>query len=106
MKNHTETITSLNHTYTINMGGTRDGVNTRDPVGYSPYKQACEPNKCARLENIGSTDIVNPWIIVNNKRDWRSIDRILAEILTDDMTDAEKARAIWEFACNHRYHYT
>lgn len=106
MKNYTEKITSLDHTYTIQMDGTLDGVNTRDPVGYSPYQQAYEPNKSVCLKNVGKTDIVNPWIIVNGKRDWRSIDHILSEILTEDMTDAEKARAIWEFACTHRYHYT
>lgn len=106
MQTHTKTITATDHTYTIHLGGTRDGVNTRDPVGYSPYSQNYEPNRAVRLENVGDTDIVNPWIIVNNKRDWRSIDHILAEILTNGMTDAEKARAIWEFACNHRYHYT
>jgi lysophospholipase L1-like esterase len=106
MKTHIETPTTADHTYCIHMGGTLDGVNTRDPVGYSPYKQSYEPNKYVRLENVGDTDLVNPWIIVNNKRDWRSIDHILAGIITDDMTDAEKARAIWEFACNHRYHYT
>jgi len=106
MKTHTETPTTNHHTYTIQMGGTLDGVNTRDPVGYSPYKQTYEPNKYLSLKNVGKTDIVNPWIIVNHKRDWRSMDHILAEIITDDMTDAEKARAIWEFACAHRYHYT
>lgn len=105
-KTHTETITSANHTYTIHLGGTLDGVNTRDPVGYSPYTQAYEPNRSVRLENIGTTPIVNPWIIANNKRDWRSIDHILCEILRDDMTDAEKAHAIYHFACKHRYHYT
>jgi hypothetical protein len=106
MKKHTETTTSPDHTYNIHMAGTLDGVNTRDPVGYSPYKQSYEPNHSVRLENVGDTDVVNPWIIINNRRDWRSIDHILAEIITDSMTDAEKARAIWEFACNHRYHYT
>lgn len=106
MKTHTETITSTDHTYTIHLGGTLDGVNTRDPIGYTAYQQGYEPNHSVRLENTGNTDVVNPWIIVNGKRNWRSIDHILSEILTDDMDDAEKARAIWEFACAHRYHYT
>lgn len=106
MKTHTESIATQDHTYKLYLGGTLDGVNTRDPVGYSPYNQGYEPNRSVRLENVGDCDVVNPWIIVNGKRDWRSINHILAEIVTDDMDDAEKARAIWEFACNHRYHYT
>ena len=106
MKTHIETITDKAHTYTVTMGGTLDGVNTRDPVGYSPYGQAFEPNHSVRMENVGDTDVVNPWIVVNGKRDWRSIDHILAEIIDDGMSDAEKARAIWEFARTHRYHTT
>ena len=106
MKTHTEHIESADHAYTIHIGGTLDGVNTRDPVGYSAYNQTYEPNHSVRLENTGDTNLVNPWIIVNNKRDWRSIHHILANIIEDKMPDAEKARAIWEFACKHRYHYT
>ncbi len=106
MQTHTETITASDGTYTIHVGGTLDGVNTRDPVGGSPYEQTYEPNRYVRIENVGDTEVVNPWIVVNGKRDWRSLDHILAEILTDDTMDAEKARAIWEFARKHRYHFT
>lgn len=106
MKTHTETTDGREHRYTIRMAGDLDGVNTRDPVGYSPYEQAFEPNVSVRLENLGDTNVVNPWIIVNDSRDWRTLDRILDEILDDGMTDGEKARAIWEFARTHRYHYT
>lgn len=106
MKTHTETITTTNHAYTISLGGTLDGENTRDPVGYSPYAQAYEPNRYVRIENTGKTPIVNPWIIVNGKRNWRSIDHIQREIIHPDMSDAEKAIAIYDFARAHRYHYT
>jgi hypothetical protein len=106
MQTHTESITSNTHTYAIQMKGTLDGVNTRDPVGYSPYRQNFEPNMSVRLENVGETEVVNPWVVVNGKRDWRSLDHVLGEILSDDMTDSEKARAIWEFARTHRYHFT
>ena len=106
MSTHTEHITAGRHSYRIRIGGTLDGVNTRDPVGYKAYGQAFEPNRLVQMENLGESAVVNPWIVVNGKRDWRSIDRILDGILTDGMTDAEKARAIWEFARTHRYHYT
>ena len=37
MTTHTETVTGTAQDYTIHVGGTLDGVNTRDPVGYSCY---------------------------------------------------------------------
>jgi hypothetical protein len=103
---HLEQINTPDHRYTIHVGGTMDGTNTRDPVGYGNYHQAWENNIAVCLENIGDEPVENPWIIVNGKRDWRSLEAILAEILTDDMDEAEKARAIWEFARRHRYHFT
>ncbi|MDA0710430.1 MAG: hypothetical protein O3B73_09525 [bacterium] len=106
MKTHTETTHLRCHTYTLHLGGVFDGVNTRDPVGYSPFEQAFEPNKYLRLENTGTTDVVNPWIVVNGKRNWRSLAHILEEILSPGMSESEKARAIWLFACSHRFHYT
>jgi len=47
------------------MGGTMDGANTRTPIGYGTWSQTFEPNISLRMENIGSTDVVNPWVIVN-----------------------------------------
>ena len=106
MKTHIETITTALHTYTIGVEGTMDGTNTRDPIGYGNYQQAWETNLSVRLENMGDEVLKNPWITVNGKRHWRSIEDILAEILDDGMSEAEKARAIWEFARKHRYHFT
>ena len=106
MKTHTESTSATSHAYTIRMNGTLDGVTTRDPVGYSAYGQTYEPNVAVCMENVGKTEIVNPWIIVNGKYDWRSIDHVLDGILDAGMSEEEKARAIWEFARTHRYHYT
>ena len=25
-----------------------------------------------RVENVGGTDVVNPWLLVNGKRNWRT----------------------------------
>ena len=91
MPTHIETVSCQSHTYTIRMGGSLDGVNARDPVGGSPFEQAYEPNRFVRMENVGDTEVVNPWIVVNGKRDWRSLDRILDGILEEGMSDEEKA---------------
>ena len=103
---HGEDITARTCTYHIHVGGSVDGASTRDPVGYGNYDQAWESNLSVRLENLGDDLVRNPWIIVNGKRQWRCIEDILDEILQEGMSDAEKARAIWEFARRHRYHST
>ena len=106
MHKHEENITAPDHSYTITVGGNMDGTNTRDPIGYSNYTQAWENNVAVKLENMGPEAVKNPWIIINNKRDWRTLNAIISAIITDAMDDAEKARAIWEFARHHRFHST
>lgn len=102
---HRENIEDGPHDYSIDMGGGLDGPSTRDPVGYGNYNQAWENNLWVRLENTGDSEIINPWLCANG-RDWRSLESILDGILEPGMDDAEKARAIWEFARRHRYHFT
>ena len=106
MPEHIEDITTGHHAYRIQVGGTMDGTNTRDPVGYGHYGQAWENNVFASIENTGTEAVINPWIVVNERRNWRTIQDILNEILDNDMSNEEKARAIWEFARRHRYHAT
>lgn len=36
---YTEEITTGTHSYNVEVGGTLDGANTRNPIGYSPYNQ-------------------------------------------------------------------
>jgi hypothetical protein len=111
-RRHAETITSSRHTYKLNMGGTVDGENTRSLLGSSvPWVQTFEPMRFARIENIGEADVVNPRILVNGKRNWRSLQDIVQEALQTygdpaSMTEAEKARAIYEHLRLHRFHAT
>jgi len=67
------------------MDGTMDGINTRGPIGYGAFSKTFEPNIQVVLENIGSEPIVDPYITVNGKRNWRSVKEILAEILEEGM---------------------
>jgi putative Ig domain-containing protein len=107
---HVETITSSRHTYRLNMSGTMDGENTRSLLGSSvPWVQSFEPMRFARIENVGEVNVVNPWIQVNGKRNWRNAQDIVEEALRtygDPATDAEKARAIYEHLRLHRFHAT
>ena len=103
---HEQIVTRARQAWRIDMGGTVDGANTRDPVGYGVYGQAWEPNRHVLMENVGDDEVVNPWVLVDGRRDWRSVDHILSGILEPEMTEAQKARAIWEFARRRRYHST
>ena len=97
-------LTSKPGAYEVKMGGSVDGVMTRMPVSYSAYHQGWQPNRSLRLENIGATDVVNPWITVNGKRHWRTLKDIADEATAGYTTERDKARAIWEFQRTHRFH--
>ena len=101
----TETITSGETNYTIELGGTLDGFNTADyPATYGSSRRLqsrFEPNEYLVIENVGETEVINPRIIVNGRRNWYSVEDILAGILRPGMTDAEKAMAIWSHAASY-----
>ena len=105
-RQHTETITAARHEFVLRMGGTMDGENTRTPVGYNAWSRAFEPMREVRIENVGDTPVVNPWLIVNGRRDWRTVEKIIAEATRGCANDRERAIAIWRFVINHRFHAT
>lgn len=105
-KKHEEIITSSSHAYRVKMAGKIDGVMMRMPISYGAYFQGWQPNRFMRLENIGDTDVVNPWITVNGKRNWRRLNDIAEDAIGGYTTERGKARAIWEFQRNHRFHAT
>lgn len=61
-------------------------------------------NKWVKIANVGDDVVVNPRVVVNDKRKWFTIDEMMAEIVTPEMTDREKALAIWQFLVANRYH--
>src|SRR5271166_263820 len=92
-RRHVQEIKSGKTSYTIVQGGTMDGRNCRSPQGvWQPFEQTWESNRSVRMENVGATDLVNPWLS-NGHNDFRSLDRIVAGAIQPGMTDAEKARA-------------
>jgi hypothetical protein len=105
-KKHEEVITTGSHIYEVTMAGNIDGVMTCMPISYGAYYQGWQPNRFMRLENIGETDIVNPWITINGKQNWRTLKQIANEATAGCTSEREKARAIWEFQRNHRFHAT
>ena len=94
-RSHIEEITTGTHRYTIRQGGTMDGRNCRSPMGCGiaregAFLQSWESNRSVRMENVGQTDIVNPWLS-NGRNHFRNVDEIVASAIAPGMTDAEKA---------------
>ena len=85
-----------------------DGRNCRTPMGVGmnsegAFFQTWESNRSVRMENVGDTDVVNPWLS-NGRNNFRNVAEIVQSAITPDMTDAEKAFAIWFQQIRHRHH--
>ena len=97
--------------FILQMEGTLDSFNTRSPtrINSHPWEQAYQPMRFVRVENIGDSDIVNPWVEVNGRARWRTLGEIVDSALRaigdpSMLSDAEKARALYEFHRAHRFH--
>ncbi|MCX8038386.1 MAG: fibronectin type III domain-containing protein [Candidatus Sumerlaeia bacterium] len=107
-KSHVEEITGGRHIYKVVQGGTMDGRNCRSPMGCGIAREGAllqrwESNRSVRMENVGQTDVVNPWLS-NGRNNFRSAAEIVAAAVTPGMTDAEKAFALWFQEIQYRHH--
>jgi hypothetical protein len=108
-KRYVENVLAGRHVYLVRQGGTMDGSNCRSPIGVGmmdgpPIEQTWESNRAVRLENIGDTAVINPWL-ANGQGDFRDIGAIVASVVKPGMTDREKAQALWFQEIRHRYHW-
>jgi hypothetical protein len=104
-KSHAETVSKSGHAYVVVQGGTVDGRSCRSPAGvYEGWTQTFESNRSVRLENVGDTDVVNPWLS-NGRNGFRSVHEIIASALKPGMSDREKALALYDQQIRHRWHW-
>jgi hypothetical protein len=108
-KRHVENVVAGRHTYTVRQGGTMDCTNCRSPLGVGmmdgpAIQQTWESNRAVRLENVGETDLINPWLS-NGRNSFRNLGEIVASAVDPGMTDREKAFALWFQEVRHRYHW-
>jgi len=108
VKSHVEEINEGVHKYTVFQGGTMDGRNCRLPMGCGiaregAFLQTWESNRSVRMENVGETDIINPWLS-NGHNNFRSVEEIVSSAVSPGMTDAEKAFALWFQEIRYRHH--
>ena len=103
-RRHVQEIAGGRVEYVVAQGGTMDGRNCRSPQGvWEPFEQIWESNRSVRLENVGTSVVVNPWLS-DGRGDFRSLDRIVAGAVEPGMTDDEKARALWWQEVRLRFH--
>ena len=104
-RRHVQEVTEGRSEYTVTQGGTMDGRNCRSPQGvWTPFEQTWESNRAVRLDNVGDSDVVNPWL-VRGGGDLRSIRSIVARAIEPGMTDREKATALWWQQTQLRFHF-
>ena len=110
-------LTGNHEEFTISMGGYLDESNTVTvgPEVYCPgpnssmppYDQAFEPNRYVAIENVGETDVENPWVVANGQRDWWSAETMAKEISGiaggGRLSDRDKMMAIWKFVVDELY---
>jgi len=98
-------ITRGREEYSITQGGTMDGQNCRLPFGvFEGVELTWESNRAVRIENVGETDVVNPWLS-NGRSNFRTIQEIAQAPLEPGMSDREKALALWYQQVTYRYHW-
>ena len=107
-KSHVEQTTKGAHQYVVVHGGTVDGECCRTPIGCGINRegvidQSWQSNRAVRMENVGQTDIVNPWLS-NGRNNFRNLDEIVASAVTPGMTDKEKTVALWLQHVSRRFH--
>jgi hypothetical protein len=104
-RRHVQEISAATAKYRVLQGGTMDGTNCRAPIGggFAVWDQTWESNRAVRLENVGETDVINPWLS-NGRNDFRSLKEIVAGALRPGMSDREKAIALWRVQTTHRFH--
>jgi hypothetical protein len=115
---HTKTFTAVRkrQAFSIQLGGRLDESNTvtRQPEVYCPghghrnppWDKVFEPNLYVAIENTGKRDVINPWLVVNGRRDWWSAETMAREIeklAGHKAAQSEKAMALWQFGIDEIY---
>jgi len=103
-KSHVQEVTTSPFTYNITQGGTMDGrMCTTLPGVWEPCGQTWESNRSIRMENVGTRNVINPWLKIG-PIDFFSQQTMANSVVKGLSTDREKALAIFYFYITHRYH--
>lgn len=93
------------YNYVLNVGGTLDEFNTTNyRAHYGAYRQVMrgfQPNQYLMIENVGTSNVVDPQITVNGRRQWFSAESIVNSVTRPGMADAHKAMALFEHVASY-----
>lgn len=104
-RRHVEEIATPRSEYSVVQGGTMDGRNCRSPQGvWQPFEQTWESNRSVRMENVGTTDVVNPWL-VSGRNDLRNLDAVVSRAIEPGMSANDSAMSLWWQEIQHRFHF-
>ncbi len=104
LRSHVQDVATSPFTYNITQRGTMDGkMCTTLPGVWEPYEQTWESNRSLRMENVGATNVINPWLTIG-PIDFFSQQSIANSVVKGLSTDREKALAIFYFYITHRFH--
>src|SRR5579872_3879486 len=104
-RRHVREITAGRAEYTVLQNGTMDGRNCRSPQGvWQPFEQTWESNRSVRMENVGETDVVNPWL-VSGRNDLRNLDTVVSRAIEPGMSASDRAMSLWWQEAQHRFHF-
>lgn len=102
-----ETATRGEHVFHLVVGGSVDEENTRNKG--NPYRMdypSWDMETRLSITNLGEAPVHNPNVLANHRGPAFSMEELLGQILRPDDTDAEKARALYEFVCRTVVHGT
>jgi hypothetical protein len=77
--------------YDIYVGGEVDGFMSRQPMGYSAFTEAYQPNRFLKLKNVGSSTVKNPLILINGRGQFRTYYDYYSSIVGNYTTPKDKA---------------
>src|SRR5262249_25030880 len=104
-RRHVQGISAGRAGYTVIQGGTMGRRHGPSPQGvWQPFHQTWESNRSVRIENVGGTDVVNPWLS-NGQNDFRTLDAIVARATEPGMSESERAMSLWWQEIQHRFHF-
>jgi hypothetical protein len=96
---HEEIVTTGAADYVVTVGGTMDEFNTSrcGHLSHGGYTCRYQPNVLFEIANVGTTNVSNPRVLINGRREWFTQPDIVNEVFPGATTAEEKTFALWNW---------
>ncbi|HOZ47468.1 MAG TPA: Ig domain-containing protein [Candidatus Hydrogenedentes bacterium] len=102
-KTHVEVIRARTAAYRVEVGGRLDMDNTMTRE-HGTRRITFQNNVSLTIANTGSTPVVNPRVVVNDRGRWWNVDELVAEFTRGARDDQERVYLIWENMRENMHH--